>query len=170
MKQFTSILALLLSLGGCVSPPKHAALAADGPAFSPQAFFTGRSTGEGTLKVIFSGSVQTHVISQGHVEPNGTLVLVQSIKEGKKPLRIRTWRIEPQGDNHFTGTLTDAKGLISATVQGNLLHIRFTTTGGLDTEQWLYLQPCKKVALNRMVVRKYGIPIASLNETITRSE
>ena len=54
-------------------------------------------------------------------------------------------------------------------MDGNRLHLRFTTTdGGLDAEQWLYLQPGGRVALNRMVLRKFGLPVATLDETIRK--
>ena len=40
--------------------------------------------------------------------------------------------------------------------------------GGLHAQQWFYLQPGGQVALNRMVVTKFGLPVASLDETIRR--
>ena len=40
--------------------------------------------------------------------------------------------------------------------------------GGLHAQQWLYLQPGGQVARNRMVVTKFGVPVASLDETITK--
>ena len=159
---------LVLPLAACVSTPTHRALAEPAPVFSPQAFFAGRTIGKGTLKIDISGSKPTNVVGDGHVEPDGTLVLVQRVAEGTKPVRTRTWHIRPAGEGHFSGTLSDAKGPISADVRGNRLHIRFTAKGGLDIEQWLYLQPGGQVAVNRMVVRKFGIPVASLDETITK--
>ena len=40
--------------------------------------------------------------------------------------------------------------------------------GGLKAEQWLYLKRGGQVAENVMVIRKFGIPVARLTETITR--
>lgn len=39
---------------------------------------------------------------------------------------------------------------------------------GLHVEQFLYLRPGGPVAQNRMVVSKLGIPVAGLDETVTR--
>ena len=68
----------------------------------------------------------------------------------------------------YTGTLSDAKGPISAKVSGNELNIRYKTKDGLDVEQWLFLQPGGETAVNHMVVRKLGVTVASLEETIRK--
>ncbi|MEO7242252.1 MAG: DUF3833 family protein [Variovorax sp.] len=160
----------VLPLTACVSTPEHATLAEPAPLFSPAAFFSGNTTGEASLKVIFKGSTPVHVMGQGRVEPDGTLVLVQRVTEGDNAPTTRTWRIRSAGDNRYTGSLTDAEGPIEGDVNGNRLHLRFTAKGGLGTEQWLYLQAGGQVALNRMVVRKFGVPVASLEETIRRAQ
>lgn len=171
MKPIALLVALLtVPLSACVSPPPHTSLANSNPVFSPQEFFTGKTIGEGALKIIFSGEKHTHVVGHGHVEPDGTLVLVQRIEKGDKPPRERTWRISPTGNGRFTGSLSDAEGSVSAFVRGNLMHVQFKTTSGFNTEQWLYLQPGGQVALNRMVIRKFGIPIAALEETIRKAD
>jgi hypothetical protein len=42
--------------------------------------------------------------------------------------------------------------------------------GGLRADQWLALQPGGKVLHNVMIVRKFGLPLARLEEVITRME
>lgn len=162
------ILIVVLALAGCVSVPHHRDLAAPSPAFSANSFFDGETLGEGMLDIDVVGRRATHVVGHGHVEMDGTLVLVQEVTIGKKPSTTRTWRIKSVGADRLTGTLTDAKGPVTLYTRGNLLHIAYVQKGALDVEQWLYLQPGGLVALNRMVVRKLGIPIASLNETISK--
>ena len=162
------VILLGMSVAGCASTPPDQKLASPSPEFSPQAFFSGKTIGEGTLDIAFSQPTHTHVVGHGKVESDGTLILVQQVKEGSKPPRTRTWHIRPAGRENFQGTLSDAEGPISANVRGNLLHIRFKGKDGLDNEQWLYLQPGKRVALNRLVVSKFGIAVATLNETITK--
>ncbi len=155
-------------LSGCVSMPRHKQLARSEPILFPDAFFSGRTEGKATLHVIFKGAQPVRVEGNGHVEPDGTLVLVQQVTRGEKPPTMRTWHIRPAGSGNYTGTLTDAKGPVTGDVAGNRLHLRYTSADGMDTEQWLYLQPGGQEALNRMVVRKFGIPVASLSETITK--
>ena len=164
-----------LALAGCVTTPEHIDLARSAPVFSPNEFFAGASTGEGDLRILLSGASQTHVTSRGEVAPDGTLVLVQQVQRGSGPPTTRTWRLHavgPAAGGRYAGSLTSAEGPVSGEVEGNRLHLRFTAKsalGGLDTEQWLYLQPGGREALNRMVVRKFGIPVASLRETIRKS-
>ncbi|MEO8250547.1 MAG: DUF3833 family protein [Burkholderiales bacterium] len=157
---------LALPLAACIVTPEHADLARAEPVFSPAGFFSGRTHGQATLKILLSGSTPVQVVGEGTVEPDGTLVLVQRIERGSESPATRTWRIHPAGDGRYGGTLTSAEGPVTGDVSGNRLHLRFTAEGGLDTEQWLYLQPGGQVALNRMVVRKFGLPVAALEETI----
>ena len=158
----------LLPLVGCVGTPAHQDLAATSPLFVLGAFFDGETVGEGVLQIDVVGKRRTHVVGHGHIEADGTVVLVQDVKQDNKTSRTRTWHIHPSGDGRFTGTLTDATGPVAAFTRGNMLHIGYVAKGGLAIEQWLYLQPGERTALNRMVVRKLGVVIASLKETITK--
>lgn len=159
---------LLLPTGACVALPSHKALAATTPIFSPQGFFAGQTRGDGVLRIALSHARPVHVRGEGHLETDGTLVLVQRVTEGDKTPRTRTWHLHPAGTGQFSGTLSDAIGPVTADVQGNRLHLQFTAKGGLRIEQWLYLQPGGQIALNRMIVRKFGVRVAALSETIRR--
>jgi hypothetical protein len=160
----------LLSMlaASCVSIGPSARLAAPAPVFAPQAFFAGRTVGDGTLRVTFSRSRAVHVVGDGRVEPDGTLVLRQHVEDGGKPPRDRVWHLRDLGGGRLAVTLSDAAGPVDADVAGNRLHVRFRTKDGLGVEQWIYLRPGGDTASNRMVVRKFGLPVASLRETIRR--
>ncbi|KQN26840.1 hypothetical protein ASE86_04635 [Sphingomonas sp. Leaf33] len=158
--------ALTLVISSCASIGPSARLDAPAPVFAPLAFFTGHSVGEGVLRVTLSHARRVHVVSDGEVDPDGTLVLVQHVKEGSKPPRERTWHMRELGGGRFAVSLSDAIGPVEADVAGNRLHLRFRGKGGLGIEQWIYRQPGGDTALNRMVVRKFGLPVASLRETI----
>lgn len=163
------VLALPAALvSACVSIGPSAKLAAPAPVFVPQAFFVGHTVGEGVSRVTLSHSRFVHVVGDGRVEPDGTLVLHQRVAEGNKPPRDRVWRLRELGGGRFAVTLSDATGPVEADVAGNRLHLRFRAKGGLGIEQWIYLQPGGDTALNRMVVRKFGVGVASLRETIRR--
>lgn len=164
------LLCLCAPLGACVSPPDRTGLARPEPVFSPAAFFMGKTIGEGDLQVVLSGGSATHVVGEGSVSPHGTLVLVQRVQRGDEAPTTRTWRLRPVGQGHYLGTLSSAESPVEGEVSGNELHLHFVADGGLDTEQWLYLQPGGRVALNRMVVRKFGLPVAALDETIRKTD
>ena len=42
--------------------------------------------------------------------------------------------------------------------------------GGLKAEQVLTIQPGGRTLVNRMTVRKFGIPVAHVDEVITKGE
>ncbi len=49
---------------------------------------------------------------------------------------------------------------------GNRLHLAFRMRGGMMVDQWLTLSPDARVAQNRLIVRKLGMTVATLGETI----
>lgn len=139
-----------------------------GPPFVAERFFIGRLDGVGTLKVVMSGATTTHVASVGTLDADGTLRLDQHIEQQGKPARDRQWRIRPLGNGRYTGTLTDASGPVAGDVEGNRLHLTFPMSGGMRVDQWLTLSPDGRVAQNHMIVRKIGIVVATLDETIRK--
>lgn len=159
---------LALALGGCVASGRLAQEEAGAPAFDPARFFAGETRGEGRLSVAFSGTRPVRVESRGVVAANGSVTLDQTVREGDRPARQRWWRLRPAGAGRWTGTLSDAAGPVTGEAAGNRLHLRFRMRGGLDADQWLYLRPGGREVLNRMVVRKLGVPVASLTETIRK--
>ena len=160
---------LLLALAACVSAPPRADLEAPAPAFIPERFFAGPTHGDGVLRITFSGRHHVMVEGHGHSEPDGTLVLDQTVRRDSARPSTRQWRIHMTRPGHYAGTLSDARGPVTGDVEGNRLRLAFTGKDGLAVEQYLYLQPGGQTALNRMTVRKFGLPVAALEETIRRA-
>ncbi len=136
--------------------------------FDPLAFFTGKSRGEGTLKVALKPTVTVRVESYGRPDGNGGIILDQTIREGAKPPRQRRWMLRPTSATTLTGTITDTPGPIRGRLKGNRLHLNYTMKGGLKAEQVLTLQPGGRSVINRMTVKKLGMPVAHVVETITK--
>lgn len=164
----TIVLMLALPLAACVAPTPRARLVGPAPLFDAERFFVGRTHGDGMLTIVASRPRATHVDGIGQIETDGALRLDQHVETDGKPARDRRWRIRPLGGGRYGGTLSDADGPLVAQATGNCLHLRYSAKEHLSVEQWLYLQPDGKVALNRMVVRKFGIRVARLDETIRR--
>ena len=141
--------------------------AASDAEFQPIAFFEGHSQGDGQLRKLFSSPVSVSVDSVGRVR-NGTLVLDQTIKENGKPPSTRRWIIVRAGPDRYAGTLTDAVGTVDGRVEGPRLYIRYTMKHGLTVQQQLAEQPNGRTVLNRLVVYKLGVRVATLNETIRK--
>ncbi|WP_242139353.1 DUF3833 family protein [Sphingomonas sp. TREG-RG-20F-R18-01] len=138
------------------------------PEFSPTAFFAGRTEGEGVFHRIASRHKATHVQGTGTLTAPDTIVLAQHVVVEGKPPRDRQWTLHAVGGGKFDGRLTDAIGPVRGDVAGNRFHVRFRLKGGFDVQQWMYLQPGGKVVQNHLVVRKFGIRVAALDETIRK--
>lgn len=141
-------------------------LAAAAPAFDPLRFFAGLTRGDGQLKVILRHRVAVSVAGRGTVQPDGSLVLDQTVAEGTKPTRTRRWHLRRISPGHYMGTLTDARGPVTAEAEGPRLHLAFTTPSGFKVQQWLTLAPDGRSADNVLRASRLGVTVATLHERI----
>lgn len=162
----TAVAFAALALGSCAAPALPPADAA--ATFDAVQFFSGRTQGEGTLHRMIGGSSRITVESTGRVDPRGTLILDQKIREDDKLPRLRRWVIRRTGPNRFTGSLTDADGPVEITVAGARATIRYRMKAGPWVEQQLALQPGGRTLLNRLTVTRLGMRLARLDETIRK--
>ena len=117
---------------------------------------------------MFSGRHGVRDRSRGRME-RGVLVIDQVVEEEGKPARTRQWRLSRSGANGITGTLSDARGPVSGDVTGNVLNLRYRLVeGGVSVEQTITLHPGGRTAHNRMTFRRYGLNVATVEETIRR--
>ena len=168
--RMAATLALLAGLSGCVSAGRLPPARADAPALDALGFFAGQSRGEGTLKIALRRPRAVTVASVGRWGSDGGLILDQTVTLAGQPATQRQWQLRRDGPGAFAGSLSDAAGPVAGRFEGNRLHLRFTMKGGLRADQWLALQPGGKVLHNVMIVRKFGLPLARLEEVITRME
>ena len=153
---------------GCQAESSAPELAASSPVFRAEQFFAGRTRGEGSLKIMMKGAEKVRVESNGWVDADGALILDQVIRRGARAPQKRQWRFRNAGPGRYAGTLSDAAGAVRGEVQGNRLYLTYPMKGGVQAEQWLYLQPDGRTALNRMALRKFGMVVARLEETIRK--
>jgi hypothetical protein len=163
----TSIAAALLALAGCAGPAPLPPRAPQ-PILDPAAFFAGRTHGAGSLDKLVGGTERIRVESVGTRAERGRLILDQRIWTGDQPPRDRRWVLRQAGPNRWTGTLSDATGPVSITAAGNSAVIRYAMEGGVEVEQQLRLQPDRRTLLNQLTARKWGMPVAWLDETIRK--
>ena len=140
----------------------------DGATFDPIAFFEGRTRGEGTLHKIVGSDSRVVVQSFGARQKGGGLLLDQRIQRGTNSPSQRRWVMRPVSPGRFTGSLTEAEGPVVGTVAGPRATIRYRTRDGFDIEQHLALQPGGRTLLNQLSVRRFGIRVARLDETIRK--
>jgi hypothetical protein len=135
---------------------------------APEHFFIGRTEGEGRISVMLSGSHAVRAHSRGWMDRSNALVIEQVVEEEGKPARRRSWRLVRSGPNRITGTLSDAVGPVTGDVAGNVLHLSYRSSEGPNVEQWITLHPNGRTAHNRMTFRRFGLGVATLEETIRR--
>ncbi|HTU12734.1 MAG TPA: DUF3833 family protein [Allosphingosinicella sp.] len=134
----------------------------------PEHFFVGRTESTGTARIFMSGSHGVRDRSRGRIERGNTLILDQVVEEEGKPARTRTWRLVRAADNRITGSISDARGPVTGSVRGNVIHLSYQSAEGPSVEQWITLDPGRRTARNRMVFRRMGVTLATLESTIRR--
>jgi hypothetical protein len=134
----------------------------------PEHFFVGRTASTGTVSVFMSGRHNVRDRSRGRIEQGNVLILEQEVAEEGKPVRNRTWRLVRGAGNRITGTISDARGPVTGEVTGNVIHLRYQSREGPGVEQWITLSPGGRTARNRMVFRRFGVNVASVDSVIWR--
>ncbi|HEX6409113.1 MAG TPA: DUF3833 family protein [Sphingomicrobium sp.] len=154
----TTFLAVLLLAAAPASTPA-----------APEHFFVGRTEGAGTVDMAFSGRHKVRDHSRGRLDKSGALILEQIVEEEGKPARRRSWRLARAGGNRITGTISDAVGPVKGEIRGNVFHLKYRAReANAAVEQWITLHPNGRTASNRMVFRKFGLKVATLDSTIRK--
>lgn len=138
------------------------------PQLDPLEFFTGETRGDGMIKVMMKAPTPVRVETRGTPDGKGGMTLDQKVYETGKPVRARRWILYPTSKTTLAGTVTDGAGPITGDLSGNRLHLKYRTKDGLAFEQWMYLQPNRRTMVNRMTVRKWGMVVARIEETIRK--
>jgi hypothetical protein len=137
-------------------------------ALGPEHFFVGRTESTGIVNVIMSGRHAVRDRSRGRIERGNILILDQHVEEQGKPARSRTWRLVRTQGNRITGTISDARGPVAGEVRGNVLHLRYRSAEGPSVEQWITLRAGGRTAHNRMVFKRFGVTVATVESVIRR--
>lgn len=138
-------------------------------ALSPLSFFTGPTHGVGTIKILFKGSRPIHVISHGRPDGHGGIYLDQNVAQGSEPSQARHWDLRPTSATTLSGTLTpDASGPVTGSLSGRKLTLSYPMKGGMMAAQILVLQPGGRLLLNHMIVKKFGLTVATIEERISK--
>lgn len=138
------------------------------PADALERFFAGRTEGTGALRIILSGTAQIRSQGRGRILPDGTLLLEHVVQQPGEPDRRRTWRMRRVGEGRYTGTISDARGPVTASASGNRVHVTYRTIEGHAVDQWLIFAADGRSATNRMTFRRLGMQVATLQETIRK--
>lgn len=153
------------SLVGGSSPIRAQAAART---FDPVVFFSGSTEGHGTVDEVLASPRKMHVTSSGALGASGVFVLNQTVRVEGDPVQKRQWQLRQTAPGRFSGTLSDASGPVTGVVTGHRMRISYKMKGGLKVEQMLTLASDGRSAANSMKVRKLGIVVATIVETIRK--
>lgn len=151
----------------CVNIAGTSALAA--PLTDPLRFFEGHTETDGVVNVIMKKPHHVRNVGRGTIAADGSLSLVQQVREEGKPPKERVWRIRKVAPNKFTGTMSDAVGPVTIEEVGGRYRFRFKLRGGLSAEQWITPSPDGSSGQSVLTVRKLGITVARSVSTIRRT-
>lgn len=142
--------------------------AAPARAFDPVAFFSGRTEGHGTVDEIAASPKSMHVTGTGTLRADGVFVIDQTVRIQGDPAKQRRWHLRQISPGRFGGTISDASGPVSGVVTGSRMQISYTMKGGMKVSQTLTLSADGRSLSNAMKVRKFGIVVATVAETIRK--
>ena len=147
----------------CASTSASAAPLAD-----PMRFFEGRTESVGIMKMIMKKPYRVRSVGVGKINGDGSLHLVQQVRDEGHAPKERVWRIRQVGPGKFTGTMSEAKGPVTIEQVGNGYRFRFKMKGNLSVEQWVVPNDDGKSGSSKLTIRKYGMKVASSEGTIRK--
>ena len=161
--------AMLVTVSGCLAGTQLHTEASPKPELRPELFFAGVTHGVGILEERGKAAKKLRVEGMGRWDADSTFRLDQKVVFDDGTTESRTWYLRQQGAHTYTGKLSDASGIVTATTNGNVFHLRYLLRQpAVYMEQELYLQRDGRTVLNVATVSVLGVPWARLSETITR--
>ncbi len=133
-----------------------------------ESFFIGATEGAGHVDILLSGRHAMRDRARGRIDSEGALLLDQIVEEHGKPARRRAWRLVRMGGNRIGGTISDARGTVAGELTATSLHLRYKMKEGPSVEQWITLQPGGRTASNRMIFRRFGLKVATVESQIRK--
>lgn len=164
-------ISVLLGLLLCFSILSVCAQASERPLeFTPRNGFSGKSQGNGTLRLFFGKPRPFHVESHGVDQADGVFRLDQTVTFEGKPSQERFWLIKTARQHHYTATLSDAPGGVTGFSKGSRLVLKYRVKGPLVMHQILEILPDGRTIDNVGKITLLGIPVGRLQEKIERRD
>ena len=165
---------LLLAVTGCSSlaPQKFTDT---GPAFDPQAFFTGSVHSWGVFENRAGQPTRRFRTASVGRREGDTLVLDQTFTYDDGTRQQRHWRIRRVDAHRFEATANDVVGTATGEAYGNAFRWEYTVAlkpgnplFNVHLKQWMYLQADGRSMVNRGLVRTFGVEVAQVTEFFRR--
>lgn len=138
------------------------------PLDNPLRFFEGRTESVGIMKMIMKKPFRVRSIGLGRIAADGTLLLVQQVRDEGEAPKERVWRIRQVAPGKFMGSMSEAKGPVVIEQVGDGYRFRFKIKGNLSVEQWLIPDADGDSGSSKLTIRKYGMKVASSEARIRK--
>ena len=133
----------------------------------PMRFFEGKTEGVSTIRVVTKKPYKSRTVGRGEIK-DGVLQLVQRVHEDGKAPYDRHWRMRQIAPGRFSGTMSEAKGPVTAEEVGGRYQFRFKLKGNVAVEQWLTPTANGKAAVSKITIRKFGMTVGRSEGTIRK--
>lgn len=135
----------------------------------PLRFFEGVTESIGVMKRMMHKPYRVRSIGRGTIEPDGSLTLVQDVRDDDgQPPRRRTWRVRQIGVGKYSGSMTDASGPVTIDEIGGAYRFSFKMSGNLAVEQWLIPNRDGQSGASKLTIRMFGMKVASCDGDIRK--
>ena len=131
-------------------------------------FFEGRTESIGTVKVAMRKPFRSKAIGKGEILPDGSLKLVQRVEDQGEQPRERRWHMRKVAPGRYSGTMSEAKGPVTAEEVNGRFRFHFRMDGGISVEQWLIPTPDGRSAQSKVTIRKYGVRVGGSDAVIRK--
>lgn len=162
--------AALLLLGGCASPPQLV-LEPTNPPLVMEAFFVGRTEGEGLFVNSWTGEQRHfHVVIAGTWDGD-VLTLVEEFQYADGEKDRKTWRLQRSATGAFVGTREDVVGQARVWTEGRIVRLEYVVKLGGWTVEFadaLALRGDGSL-INKATVGKWGIRVGRVELVLRRS-
>ena len=127
----------------------------------PFRFFEGATEMLSTVNLMTKKPYRARTTGQGRIQSDGSLVLIQQVADaGHRPYQ-RRWHMRQVGPGRYSGTMTEAKGAVTAEEIRGRYRFRFKMKNGVSIEQWLTPLAGGTSARSLIVIRKLGIRVGT---------
>jgi|tagenome__1003787_1003787.scaffolds.fasta_scaffold20718285_2 hypothetical protein len=133
-------------------------------------FFVGRTESVSVTKVVMERPFETRSVGHGTINADGSLELVQHVKEQGRREFDRRWHIHQVTPGRFAGTMSEAVGPVSIEKMAGRYRFRFVMKGNLSVEQWLTPERDMTTAHIQLTIRKFGFAVAHGDGWIRRAD
>ncbi|GAN77634.1 DUF3833 family protein [Acidisphaera rubrifaciens] len=167
-------LLLLLAVAACDTPLPITSFAGTAPVLRPEQWFAGTTRSWGVFEDSDGAPVTGRFTTDatGTVQPDGSLMLAQTIHLADGTTQRRTWHLTRLDAHRYAATAGPVVGTADGEAYGRAFHwtyrLRLPPGDWLHTvrfEHWMYLSDDGTTLLNRFTVSKLGIVVARASET-----